>query len=96
MTIKHLVIAIALAAPLTVHAAEPIFTSPIVEPTDMPYGYDQREGLRKSWETHKAQAIKERDTVRLQSNLIQAKHLQEAIRNADARAQMLIKEITAR
>lgn len=61
--------------------------------SDMAFGFERREELRKSWKEHEERAIRERDEVRLQSNLIQAKRLEAAIRRADDRAKAIIQNI---
>jgi len=86
MKISYLVVAAGLSLPLAAQAT--------MEWSDMAFGFDKRAELRKSWEEHEKLALTERNQARLQSNLIQTKHLADAVKNADSRAQALIKEIS--
>ena len=86
MKISYLVVAAGLSLPLAAQAT--------MEWSDMAFGFDKRAELRKSWDDHEKRAVTERNQARLQSNLIQAKHLADAVKNADSRAQALIKEIS--
>ena len=87
MKLRHLLIAASFTLPLGVQAAG-------MEWSDMAFGFDKRAELRKSWKDHEDRAMTERNQARLQSNLIQAKHLADAVKNADSRAQALIQELT--
>ena len=86
MKLRNLVILAGLSLPLGAQAT--------MEWSDMAFGFDKREELRKSWKDHEDRAMTERNQARLQSNLIQAKHLADAVKNADSRAQALIQELT--